>query len=226
MRPAIIRAPFFERDPLLCARELIGTTLAWGRCSGIVVECEAYLTLNDEACHTFTRAGTRAFVARNAPGAIYIYLNYGIHWMLNVLVKGGPQTGLILIRAIEPRTGIEAMRVRRGTDNLRGLCSGPGKLTQALAITATDHEQNICVSARRCFREREKAVEVFADRRIGITRSADLPWRFTLRNSSFVSVRPKLPAAKGPCDPAGCFRDELPRLRRRAGSPDKPNILG
>ncbi len=191
MRAAIIRAPFFERDPLLCARELIGTTLIWGRCSGIVVECEAYLTLNDEACHTFMRAGPRAFVERNAPGAIYIYLNYGIHWMLNLLIKGAPRTGLILIRAIEPRTGTALMRARRGMDDVRRLCSGPGKLTQALGITASDHERNICVSPRRCFLERESPVEVIADTRIGITRSADLPWRFTLRDSAFVSVRPR-----------------------------------
>ena len=187
MRAAMIRAPFFERDPLLCARELIGTTLVWGRCTGIVVESEAYLTENDEACHTFMRASARAFVERNRPGAIYIYLNYGVHWMLNVLVKGAPRTGLILIRAIEPRTGIALMRARRGLDELHRLCSGPGKLTQALEITDRHHELNICASPRRCFLEREKEADVVADPRIGITRAADLPWRFTMRDSRFLS---------------------------------------
>ncbi|MDQ6809978.1 MAG: DNA-3-methyladenine glycosylase [Verrucomicrobiota bacterium] len=183
----MIRAPFFERDPLLCARELIGMTLVWGRCFGRVVECEAYLTLEDEACHTFTRAGTRAFVDRNQPGAIYIYLNYGVHWMLNVLVKGGARSGLILIRAIEPQGGIRLMEKRRGLNDQRRLCSGPGKLTQALAITDRDHERNICTSRQRCFLEAEHPVEAVADTRIGITRSADFPWRFTLRDSPFVS---------------------------------------
>ncbi|MEY2585129.1 MAG: DNA-3-methyladenine glycosylase, partial [Verrucomicrobiota bacterium] len=100
---------FFERDPLVCARELVGTELMWGRCSGIIVETEAYLTVNDEACHTFTRPSTRAFVERNRPGAIYIYFNYGLHWMLNLLVKGAERTGLILIRALEPRRGLALM---------------------------------------------------------------------------------------------------------------------
>jgi DNA-3-methyladenine glycosylase len=188
----MLPATFFERDPLVCARELIGTTLIWGRCSGAVVECEAYLTENDEACHTFTRPSTRVFVERNAPGAIYIYLNYGVHWMLNVLVKGAPQTGLILIRALEPKTGIPLMRKRRGVDDVRQLCSGPGKLTQALDITMRHHELNMCTDMRRCFVAAERRADVVADARVGITRSAHYPWRFTLRGSEFVSRRPKL----------------------------------
>jgi DNA-3-methyladenine glycosylase len=135
---------FFKTDPLACARQLIGTELIWGKCAGVVVETEAYLTENDEACHCFNRPSTRAFVARNKAGAAYIYLNYGVHWMLNVLVKDGPRNGLILIRAIEPTRGIELMRSRRGGGDLRQLCSGPGKLTQALAIDMRHHELNLC----------------------------------------------------------------------------------
>lgn len=188
----MLPAAFFERDPLLCARELIGTALIWGKCSGVVVECEAYLTEKDEACHTFTRASTRAFVERNEPGAIYIYLNYGVHWMLNVLVKGAPRTGLILVRALEPKNGIALMRTRRGVEDVRQLCSGPGKLTQALDITMRHHELNMCTDSRRCFLSTAEGIPVAADRRIGITRSAHYPWRFTLRGSEFVSRRPKL----------------------------------
>lgn len=192
MAPAAERqleASFFQRDPLVCARELVGTLLVWGRCTGVVVETEAYLTENDEACHTFSRPSTRRFVERNKAGASYIYLNYGVHWMLNVLVKSAPQTGLILIRAIEPRTGLETMKRRRKLDNLQHLCSGPGKLTQALDITLRHHELDLCADPRRCFRARENPVaEVVEDPRIGITRSADLPWRFSLRGSPFVSV--------------------------------------
>ncbi len=184
---------FFQRDPLKCARELIGTQLLWGRCAGVVVEVEAYLTEHDEASHTFSRPSTRAFVERNKAGAAYIYLNYGVHWMLNVLVKGAPRTGLILIRALKPREGIALMRKRRGVDDLRHLCSGPGKLAQALDITMRHHELDLCRDPRHCFAERENPrVEVVADARIGITRSAHLPWRFTLRDSPFVSRAVKL----------------------------------
>jgi DNA-3-methyladenine glycosylase len=190
----IVPANFFQRDPLLCARELIGTELSWGKCAGIVVETEAYLTENDEACHTFKRASTRSFVERNHAGAAYIYFNYGVHWMLNVLVKGGPRNGLILIRAIEPRRGTALMRSRRGVNEIRQLCSGPGKLTQALDITDRHHEMDLCADLRRCFLEREGGnFEVVADRRIGITLSAELPWRFTLRGSPFVSRAVKSP---------------------------------
>lgn len=185
---------FFERDPLDCARDLIGTELIWGRCSGIVVEDEAYLTLNDEACHTFTRPSTRAFVERNEPGAIYIYFNYGVHWMLNLLVKGGPRSGLILIRALEPRRGIGLMQKRRGLEDVRQLCSGPGKLTQALEITGRHHEKSICNGTRHCLLPRaDKDVRVVADPRIGISRSKDFPWRFTLAGSAYVSRPVRLP---------------------------------
>ncbi len=189
----ILRSSFFQGDPLECARNLIGTSLHWNDCAGVVVETEAYLTENDEACHTFFRPSTRAFVERNKAGAAYIYLNYGVHWMLNVLVKGAPRTGLILVRAVEPRSGIESMRARRGVEEVRQLCSGPGKLTQAFDITTRHHEIDLCGDMRHCFTEREQpVVEVVADPRIGISRAADLPWRFTLRGSRFVSRRPKL----------------------------------
>jgi DNA-3-methyladenine glycosylase len=184
-----LRASFFQRDPLICARELIGAELIWGKCSGIIVETEAYLTLNDEACHTFTRPSTRAFVERNVAGAVYIYMNYGVHWMLNLLVKGGARSGLILIRALEPRRGLALMKARRGVDDVRRLCSGPGKLAQALDITRRHHEMNICVDPRYCLLPAENAqTPVVADPRIGISRSKEFPWRFTLANSPFVSV--------------------------------------
>jgi len=187
-KTAFLACSFFERDPLICARELIGTELVWGKCSGLVVETEAYLTLNDEACHTFTRPSTRAFVERNEPGAIYIYFNYGVHWMLNLLVKGGPRTGLILVRALEPRRGVALMQARRGTDDIRRLCSGPGKLTQALDITKRHHEMSICSETRHCLLPRSgTGVRVLEDPRIGISRSKDFPWRFTLAGSPFIS---------------------------------------
>ena len=184
----MIDAAFFRRDPLTCAHALIGTELVWGRCAGIVVEAEAYVSIGDEACHTFVRPSTRAFVSRNKVGAAYIYLNYGIHWMLNVLVKGSAE-GFVLIRALEPTRGVELMKERRGLDDVRALCSGPGKLTQALNITNADDERDLCSDPRHCFYSTGGGdIDVVADERIGITKSAHLPWRFTLRGSRFVSV--------------------------------------
>ena len=188
----MIGRTFFRRDPLSCARELVGAELVWGECTGIIVEVEAYTAVNDEAAHTFTRPSARAFVERNKPGAAYVYFNYGVHWMLNVLVKG-EANGFVLIRALEPRRGIALMKKRRGVDDIHKLCSGPGKLTQALDITGRDHEMNLCGDPRHGFKERAtEGLDVVADARIGITRSAHHPWRFTLRGSEFVSVPVRL----------------------------------
>ncbi len=188
----IVQASFFKRDPLTCARELIGTELIWDDCSGIVVEVEAYAAINDEAAHTFTRPSARSFIDRNNAGAAYVYFNYGMHWMLNVLVKGN-RNGFVLVRALEPRRGIELMKKRRGIDDVKRLCSGPGKLTQALDITNRHHEMDLCSDRRYCFARNTKTpADVVADKRIGITRSAHYPWRFTLRESPFVSRAVKL----------------------------------
>src|ERR1700730_6267267 len=192
MKNRIIRGSFFRREPIACARELIGTELIWGKCAGTVVETEAYLAENDEACHTFSRPSARAFIERNKAGAAYIYFSYGAHWMLNVLVKG-KANGFVLIRALEPVRGIQLMRTRRGVEDEKRLCSGPGKLTQALDITNRHHEMDLCAELRHCFAYDSNAiVDVDADPRIGITRSAHHPWRFTLRGSRFISVPVKL----------------------------------
>jgi DNA-3-methyladenine glycosylase len=184
----IVRTSFFRRDPITCARELIGTELIWGKCAGTIVETEAYFAENDEACHTFSRPSARSFIERNQAGAAYIYFSYGAHWMLNVLVKG-KANGFVLIRALEPVRGIQFMRTRRDVEDIRRLCSGPGKLTQALDITNRDHELDLCTDPRHCFVQgANEDVDVVADARIGISRSAHHPWRFTLRGSKFVSV--------------------------------------
>jgi DNA-3-methyladenine glycosylase len=168
--------------------------LIWGDCSGVIVETEAYNAKDDEACHTFMRPSTRAFIERNKAGAAYVYFNYGMHWMLNVLVKG-KESGFVLIRALEPKTGIERMKKRRRLDDEKRLCSGPGKLTQALGITHRHHEMDLCADSRYCFAfnadARLRRLDVAADKRIGISRSAHLPWRFTLRGSPFISARSK-----------------------------------
>jgi DNA-3-methyladenine glycosylase len=193
----ILRAAFFRRDPITCARELIGTELLWGSCAGKIVETEAYLAENDEACHTFSRSSTRVFVERNKAGAAYIYFSYGAHWMLNVLVKG-KTNGFVLFRALQPTRGIELMKKRRRVDEERQLCSGPGKLTQAFDITDRHHEMDLCSDPRHSFVYGGDDTDVVADERIGITRSAHHPWRFTLRGSEFVSrrVRAETPGPK------------------------------
>src|SRR5438477_10033434 len=166
MANKIVRARFFKRDAITCARELIGAELIWGDCSGIVVEVEAYAAIDDEAAHTFTRPSARSFIERNQAGAAYVYFNYGMHWMLNVLVKGDAN-GFVLIRALEPRTGIERMKKRRKLDDVKHLCSGPGKLTQALGITDRQHEMDLCADSRHCFafntRARLRRLDVVAD---------------------------------------------------------------
>src|SRR4029450_292841 len=161
-RGELLRREFFARDPLSCAHDLIGCELNWESCAGVIVETEAYNAAGGEARHCFVRPSARAFVERNQPGVAYVYFNYGVHWMLNVLVKG-TENGFVLIRALEPTRGIALMRRRRGVHDLPRLCSGPGKLTQALAITGRHHELGLCEDEKHCFRKLVRPVEVSAD---------------------------------------------------------------
>ncbi len=185
-----VERTFFETDPVSCAESLIGCELVWGKTAGRIVETEAYAEHGDQASHTFLRRGTRRFIEINPAGTLYVYLNYGVHWLLNFLVKGGSANGFVLIRALEPTDGRNLMTQRRGTSADRNLCSGPGKLTQALAIDSAFHGRDFfqISDARLLHRRRRPAVEI--DRRVGITKSVDLDWRFLLAGSGFVS-RPK-----------------------------------
>ena len=185
----MLKKDFFTRDPLACAAEMIGCELRWDHCSGIVVETEAYAEIGDEACHTFLRRGAQRFVDKHPAGTAYIYLNYGMHWLLNVLIKG-ETNGFVLIRALEPRAGQALMAQRRGMTDAARLCSGPGKLTQALGVPPAFHGSSLCHDPCRSFHGRspeEPAVAVVADVRIGISRAADLPWRFLASGSRYVS---------------------------------------
>ncbi len=183
-----ITRDFFMRDPVTCARELVGCELHWKRGSGVIVETEAYSVLNDEACHTFSRPSSRRFIADHPPGAAYIYLNYGVHWLLNFLVKGGSEEGFVLIRALEPRRGIPDMRQRRGTDLLTQLCSGPGKLTRALGIDGSSHGLDFFDGCDLSISACADIPVVCQTTRIGISKAAHLPWRFLLKDSPHVSV--------------------------------------
>ena len=195
----MIERAFFQRDPLTCARDIIGCELVWNDCTGIIVETEAYFALGDEACHTFARPSARAFVESHDAGAAYVYFNYGMYWLLNVLVKGGSADGFVLFRAIEPVRGIDAMTRRRRANQkseirnqkLSALCSGPGKLTIALGVDGRDHGRDLCAEKSVGFRARAQPVEVVTDVRVGISKAAHLPWRFLLRGSAFVSAKAK-----------------------------------
>ncbi len=185
-----ITADFFRRDPVSCARELVGCELFWKGCCGVIVETEAYSVLNDEACHTFSRPSSREFVASMPPGTAYVYLNYGVHWLLNFLVKGGSEDGFVLIRALEPKKGISEMILRRNTTRLQELCSGPGKLTRALGMDGSLHGRDLRSEAGSSLRLSANTPKILACPRIGITRSAELPWRFVAAGSPFLSVTP------------------------------------
>jgi DNA-3-methyladenine glycosylase len=183
-----ITADFFQRDPVSCARELVGCELFWKGCGGVIVETEAYSVLNDEACHTFSRLSSREFVSKMPPGAAYVYLNYGVHWLLNFLVKGGSEDGFVLIRALEPKKGITEMILRRNTTRLQELCSGPGKLTRALGIDGGLHGRDLLSEAGSSLHLPANTPKILDCPRIGITRSAELPWRFVAAGSPFLSV--------------------------------------
>ena len=186
----MLSVSFFQRDPLTCSRELIGCELVWDDCAGIVVETEAYLAEGDEACHTFARKSAREFIQAHEAGAAYIYLNYGVHWLLNALIKGGSQDGFILIRAVQPTRGIELMQQRRKLSAITQLGDGPGKLTQAMNVRGLDHGTSLCSDPRRWFLLKGPQGEVMADKRIGISKAAHHMWRFLLKDSEFVSRKP------------------------------------
>jgi DNA-3-methyladenine glycosylase len=194
--PSPLPRSFFERDPVTCARELIGCMLMWEGCAGVIAETEAYAAVGDEACHTWSRPSARRFVEANPPGAAYVYFNYGMYWMLNVLVKGPKGEGFVLFRALEPTEGIAAMRERR-VKNRRvsraelppiALCSGPGKLAQALGVTGADHGRDFCADAHIGIAAPALPAEVATCVRIGISRAQHLPWRYLLAGSGHVSV--------------------------------------
>lgn len=183
-----IREDFFTQDPVTCARGLIGCQFVWQGCVGRIVETEAYDSADDPACHTWFRPGARAFVERQAAGDAYVYMNYGVHWLFNILVKGGKRSGFVLFRAIEPVSGLEHMKQRRPGVKDPLLGAGPGRLTRALGIDGAVHGMNF-LRAEGCGIFPGKAVEVIVGPRIGISRATDLLWRFGDPGSPSLSRR-------------------------------------
>lgn len=192
---------FYLQAPREAAVRLLGCELVWNGAAGRIVEVEAYESIGDPACHTFFRRGAREFVERNPPGTAYVYLNYGVHWLFNILVKC-PATGVegfVLVRALEPTRGVEEMRVRRGRDLEAHLCSGPGKLTQALGILGSDHGADLCATPERAIAAGAlEGQAVLADVRIGISKAQDFLWRYLVAGSPCLSVKPTKAAAALP----------------------------
>ncbi len=181
----MLRTDFFARSVHDVAPDLIGVTLLVAGIGGRIVEAEAYHH-EDPASH-----GYRGRTERNAsmfgpPGHAYVYRSYGIHWCLNFVCEEEEVASAVLIRALEPTYGLDEMRKRRGVDDPRLLCSGPGKLCQALGVTR-EHDGLPLDRPPFELRPREGAIEVVAGPRVGITQAAELPWRYAEAGSRFLS---------------------------------------
>jgi len=187
-----MKRSFYARPVLDVARDLVGCVVSHAGSSGVIVETEAYHQI-EPASHSYVGLTTRTRVVFGRPGVAYLYRSYGIHACLNAVCEPDGVGAAVLIRALEPVDGIELMRSRRGLDRVEDLCSGPGKLTQALDIglelNGTDLLRGPIVIADRPRAWRD--VEVVASRRIGITKAVELPWRFSAAGSRFLS-RPAL----------------------------------
>jgi DNA-3-methyladenine glycosylase len=170
------------------AETLVGCTISHGDTSGVIVEAEAYHE-SEPACHAFVGLTPRTRTLFQAPGAAYIYRSYGIHALLNVVVEPEGIGAAVLIRALEPLAGQELMRARRERDLATDLCSGPGKLTQALGIELDLNATSLLDGPIRLGPPPpgRSLPKVLAGRRIGITRAVELPWRFCAAGSRHVS---------------------------------------
>jgi DNA-3-methyladenine glycosylase len=176
---------FFARSVLEVAPDLIGTTLLVSGVGGLIVEVEAYHH-TEPAAHSFRGPTPRNQVMFGPPGFVYVYRSYGIHWCVNFVCEEVGSASAVLIRALEPTHGIPAMRRRRRSHEVRSLCSGPGKLTQALGIT--DRHNGLPLDrAPFAIHPRPQQPEIVTGVRIGLTKAVDLPWRYGLMGSKFLS---------------------------------------
>jgi DNA-3-methyladenine glycosylase len=183
--PPRLKRSFFDRSVHEVAPELIGATLLVGGVGGTIVEVEAYHH-TDPAAHSYIGRTERNAVMFGPAGYAYVYRSYGIHWCLNFVCEEEGSAAAVLIRALEPTQGLAAMRRRRGAREPRALCSGPGKLCQALGVS---HKHNGLALDRAPFelRARGAAPEIAIGVRIGITKAVEQPWRYGMKGSAFLS---------------------------------------
>jgi DNA-3-methyladenine glycosylase len=181
---------FFARPVHEVAPELLGATLLVGGVGGTIVELEAY-DEDDPASHGFRGRTSRNAAMFGPPGHAYVYRSYGIHWCLNLVCAGEGRAEAALVRALEPTQGIDTMRERRGLEDVQALCSGPGKLCQSLGVTG-DHDGAALDEPPFVLYARGSAPEIVTGPRVGITKAADLPWRYGVAGSPFLSrpIRP------------------------------------
>jgi DNA-3-methyladenine glycosylase len=163
----------------------VGCTLVGADASGVIVEVERYQQ-DDPASHSFRGPTTRAAVMFGPPGRAYVYRSYGVHWCLNLVCEPEGRGAAVLLRALAPLSGLESMRARRGGVGDRLLCSGPGRLTQALGVDGR-HDGTPLDGRPLAVLARTGSVEVVSGPRIGITRALDQPWRFGLAGSPHLS---------------------------------------
>ena len=175
---------FYDRPVLDVARDLVGCVVRHGETAGRIVETEAYHE-SEPACHAYVGVTARTRVLFGAPGTAYVYRSYGIHALLNAVCEPEGVGAAVLIRALEPVDGVELMRTRRGMQRATDLCSGPGKLTQALGVELTENDTSLVDGPVRL--EAGEPLPVVVGRRIGITKAAELPWRFCAQGNPHVS---------------------------------------
>jgi DNA-3-methyladenine glycosylase len=176
---------FFARSVHAVAPDLIGATLLVNGVGGVIVEVEAYHH-TDPAAHSFRGPTPRNRVMFGPPGYTYVYRSYGIHWCVNFVCEQEGSASAVLIRALQPTHGIPLMRRRRRLHDERSLCSGPGKLTEALAITEA-HNALPLDAPPIALHARVGKADVASGIRIGITKAMELPWRYGLKGSRFLS---------------------------------------
>jgi DNA-3-methyladenine glycosylase len=186
-----LEVDFFARSVHAVARELIGCRLYYDGCGGTIVETESY-ERDDPACHAYVGLTKRTATLFGPPGRAYVYLSYGIHSLLNAVAEPEGEAAAVLIRALEPTAGLEEMRARRGDRPDADLCSGPGKLTEALGIGLDANDADLMVAPFSLLPPQQGwSGEVVTGPRVGITKAVERPWRFSLADSPFVS-RPRL----------------------------------
>ena len=186
----VLPSSFYERPVLEVAPDLIGCVLRRGECAGVIVEAEAYHQ-SEPGSHAYIGMRPRTRTLFGRPGLAYVYRSYGIHACINAVAEHEGIGAAVLIRALEPIEGLDSMRARRGLERVEALCSGPGKLTQALGIELEDDGSDLAAGAITISEPLPgwREAEIVATTRIGLTKAAELPWRFCLRDSRFLSRR-------------------------------------